>query len=408
MAFAAAVAPIATATARPSWAAGIAQTPVEIVTDGAETGDGGNGWGGHQSRIVRTARGVFTAYTVPGGGYLAREWRLVKRMGPGNWRIIAQGVSGREPVNLLAAPSGDLWVTAWPGGVGTIWRVTFAAGGAVAVRSARIPGAPKTDWPYGGAGIDARGNLCVVASDSGGDSPKAWFSVSCRSASKRSWVVRRQPVTYRHAYAFVVPTGHARLSISATRDVLWSTIGLEKPADRADYAFNSVGVWRGSVERTSALSKIDSVGEPQSDAFPAPVSRQLDAYRDTSGVLHVLYIQNGGRTNGRDVFHHRAIGRDGRVRYDVATPPSMGEYRRIFQDRRGNFYILGSAGRLARLSKDGSRVNGGLLELDLGGREVDFSGFGVSVPRTGSVRGDGIEVVFPSGTTWAYFRLRLP
>jgi hypothetical protein len=37
---------------------------VELVTDQALVGDGGNSWGGHQTRIVRTKDGIFLAYTV--------------------------------------------------------------------------------------------------------------------------------------------------------------------------------------------------------------------------------------------------------------------------------------------------------------------------------------------------------
>ncbi len=81
---------------------------LEIVTDGAATGDGGNSWGGHQTRIVHTRDGVFTAYTVPGDGYTSREWRLAWRKEDGSWSVIAQGGAGREPVNLLASPDRTL------------------------------------------------------------------------------------------------------------------------------------------------------------------------------------------------------------------------------------------------------------------------------------------------------------
>ncbi|MBN1558627.1 hypothetical protein JW998_00140, partial [candidate division KSB1 bacterium] len=40
----------------------------EVVCDSAAVGDGGNAWGGHQCRIVRTRYGVFTAFTTEGGG----------------------------------------------------------------------------------------------------------------------------------------------------------------------------------------------------------------------------------------------------------------------------------------------------------------------------------------------------
>ena len=46
--------------------AGVEQTPPELITDKAVSGDGGNHWGPHKTRIVRTQDGVFTVYAVAG------------------------------------------------------------------------------------------------------------------------------------------------------------------------------------------------------------------------------------------------------------------------------------------------------------------------------------------------------
>ena len=75
------------------------QSDVEVVTNAAVTGDGGNNWGGHQSRIVHTQDGVFTAYTVETGNALNRNWKLAQRNNDGTWVVVAEGISGREPVN---------------------------------------------------------------------------------------------------------------------------------------------------------------------------------------------------------------------------------------------------------------------------------------------------------------------
>src|SRR5271157_3906318 len=69
--------PQPTATATPIFH--VQQTAIEVVTDNAVTGDGGNSWGGHQTRIVHTKDGIFTAYTIGGGGHFEREWQLVER-----------------------------------------------------------------------------------------------------------------------------------------------------------------------------------------------------------------------------------------------------------------------------------------------------------------------------------------
>ena len=90
-------------------------------------------------------------------------------------------------------------------------------------------------------------------------------------------------------------------------------------------------------------------------------------------------------------------------------PEDLGYCDRIFQDHHGTFYILGNYGRLARLAMDGT-VDGALLDLDVGGHKVEYSGYGISAPRTGTRRRDVLDVVFPTSSErgWAYFQLRFP
>lgn len=78
----------------------------DVIATNAATGDGANPWGGHQNRIARTVAGVFVAYTVAGSDNLHRRWRLAWRAGEGRWETLAEGASGREPMNLMAAPDG--------------------------------------------------------------------------------------------------------------------------------------------------------------------------------------------------------------------------------------------------------------------------------------------------------------
>src|SRR5438105_10272972 len=96
-------------------------TRFDVVSTSTATGDGGNAWGGHQPRIVRTRAGTFTAYSVSTGrGVLRRGWRLAQET-PSGWRVIAGGKAGREPPALLAGPRGELYVIAWPSGWPRVW-----------------------------------------------------------------------------------------------------------------------------------------------------------------------------------------------------------------------------------------------------------------------------------------------
>jgi hypothetical protein len=47
------------------------------------------------------------------------------------------------------------------------------------------------------------------------------------------------------------------------------------------------------------------------------------------------------------------------------------------------------------------------ISIDLGGYEVEYSGYGLSVPRTGTPLSNVMDVVFTSGneSQWLYFQI---
>jgi hypothetical protein len=387
----------------------IAQSAVEVVTANASTGDGGQAWGGHQTRIVRTAAGVFTAYTVAGDGPLARYWYLVQRQPDGTWAVIASGGSGKDPVNLLASPSGTVYVIAWPDGVGTIWAGRPTGGpGQVAMTREVIPQVVRDHWPYASAGIDADGNHCVLSSQ-GGQTPGGRFDYACYLPARGRWITHRAELDFKYAYTYVFPDPGGQLSLVATRDVRWSALGYQQPAGSFDYVFNAYRYWRTRELVSRPIEPFTFVEEPPTRDYPDPyLNAQMDAYIDTQDRMHILYWRRGATTAGDTQRRHRIVLPSGVVTFDGEMPSSGGWYYRIFQDSQERFYLLGSAGLLYPLGDDGMTV-GEPVSLDLGGYTVEYSGFGVSVPRTGTPRSDVMDVVFPSGngTQWLYFRLDL-
>ncbi len=383
------------------------QTSVEMVWSDTATGDGGNAWGGHQTRIVRTADGVFTAYTVESEGPFLRQWRLARRQEDGTWTVIALGGAGKDPVNLLASPSGTLYVIGWPGGVGTVWAGRPAES-PMRMTSAVIPQVAQGHWPYASAGIDTDGNLCVLTS-SGGETTGGRFDWACYIPARGRWISQASVLDYRHAYTYVFPDPGMQLSLVSTRDVRWEALGHPKPPGAFDYAFNAFRYWR-TRDLVSAAIEPFSAGEerPTSD-HPAPVlNAQMDAYLDTSDRMHILYWRSGATTGGTTQRRHRIVAPSGVLLHDEELPRDAGWFSRIFQDASGRFYLLGSAGRLYLLDSQGMSVTGS-RPVDLGGFTVEYSGYGVSVPRTGTPPGDVMDVVFPSanGRQWLYLRLDL-
>jgi hypothetical protein len=383
------------------------QTSLEIVTDSAATGDGGNSWGGHQTRIVRTEDGVFTAYTVEGGGYFTREWRLAWRQDDGTWPVVAQGLAGREPVNLLASPDGTLYVIGWPNGVGTMWSGKPESG-TLAMTATTIPNVATGYWPYNSAGIDEVGDLCVLSS-TGGEEPGGAFDWACYLPAQAGWITQTNELDYRYCYTYVFPDPDRQLSLVSTRDVRWEALGYQKPSGASDYVFNAFRYWRTSNIISETIQELSYAEEAPTDQYPAPdLNAQTDAYLDTNDRMHIIYWRYGASTEGSWQLRHRAVSPDGDLLYDVEMPGEIGGWCRIFQDSQEQFYILGSSGRLYPVGQDGIDL-GPPIVLDLEGYEVEYSGFGVSVPRTGTPLSDVIDVVFPSdnGTKWIYFQLDL-
>lgn len=379
-------------------------TALEVVTDRAAIGDGGNAWGGHQCRIVRTRDGVFTAYTVAGRDETSREWRLAWRRAEG-WTVIASGLAGREPVNLLASPDGTLHVVGWPDGRARCWSGRPSAD-TVMMRERPLPGLSEGHWPYNSAGIDSNGRLCVVSSE--GERPGT-FRWAMRDPATGTWTAGATSLDYRHCYTYVLPDAAGGLSLVSTRDVLWETLGYTKPANEFDYVLNAFGWWRTPNTGREPLRRIASVEEPPTRRDPVVLCSVQDAYQDARGRLHVCYRRAGRGTAGGEEARYAVFSPEGNPLDDVKSPWSAGLYGRVFQDDRGRFYFLGSDGVIYH-GGTGAVSFENKTRLKLGGNLVDPAGFGISAPRTGTPPGNVMDVVFPSGgggVKWIYVRVQL-
>lgn len=377
----------------------------QVVCDSAAVGDGGNAWGGHQCRIVRTRNGVYAAFTTEGGGYLEREWRAAERTADG-WRVIAQGVAGREPVNLLAAPDGTLHIIGWPDGRARMWTLT-RAGEDWDLHQQPVGGQSSGYWPYNSAGIDLSGNICVLSSQ-GGEKPGGTFRWSNYSAAQQQWINRKTDLDFRYCYTYVFPLAENGVSLISTRDVRWQALGYQKPDNASDYVFNAFRYWHADSSMAPLVERA-FVEEPPTEAFPLVVcNAQIDAYVDTGGHVHVLYSKAGSTTAGAVQQRHAVFSAHGETLFDGEIPHAAGWYSRIFQDRNERFFLLGDAGIIYLFADDGFTTVDS-IRFDLQGYRVEYSGFGISVPRTGTPLGNVLDVVFPTngGKDWIYFSLPL-
>ena len=316
----------------------LSQSSIEIVANNTASGDGGNAWGGHQTRIVHTVDGVFTAYTT-GNEYLNRSWQLALREEDGTWKIIATGISGREPVNLLASPDGTLHIIGWPNGIGTMWSGK-PQGNQISMNEEIIPGVANGDWPYNSAGIDASGDICVLSSV-GGDTPDGQFKWACLLSGSKIWIYHKTLLDYRFCYTYVFPNPDGSLSLVSTRDVRWNALGYQKPAGLFDYVSNAFGFWRTDDITTGRLKRVFQVEEKPTDQFNDPhLGGQLDAYFDTNNNMHIIYRVSGSSTNGASIIREAVLAKDGTLINDIQLPSDIGDFPRIFQNTKGDFSLL--------------------------------------------------------------------
>jgi hypothetical protein len=405
---------------------------LELVTDQAVVGDGGNNWGGHQTRIVRTKAGVFTAYTTgksdpPGAPWRAydgapRFWKLAARKDNG-WDVIAEGKSGREPVNLMASPDGKLHIIAWPDGSPHLWT-GMPSNGAVVMKGTPIPGPwSVNNWPYGAAGISLKGDMALVQSTT--EEVPGRFVWGYLPAASNSWQTGTTPVKQRHCYTYVLPEGGGPLSFTSTRDVLWHAMGYEKSSTghSLGYVFNRVGYWTTDDVVKKPMTELQVAESIPSKEFPEvqACGTCVDTYLDTKGRMHVLYFFLGPDTKGKQYIRHSIV-ENGRVARMVQLPEAISghfvgpgekdkdrpKYCRMLQDSTGRFYLLGATAIVPADSEDGTTL-GKPVPLDLKNYKVEYSGIAVAAPRGGTPPADVVDGVFPTddGRRVVYIRIRL-
>ena len=334
---------------------------------------------------------------------------MAHREEDGKWKIIATGIAGREPVNLLASPDGTLHIIGWPNGIGTMWSGKPHEG-QITMKKEAISGVSYGDYPFNSAGIDSRGNICVLSS-SGGEIPGGLFRWACFLPASKNWIFHSTLLDYRFCYTYVFPNSDGSLSLISTRDVRWSALKYEKPDFiNYDYVYNAFGYWYTDNLSKGTLNRVYQIEEKPTEIFNYPeLNATLDAYLDSNNEMHVIYRIKGASTNGVTLLREAVLAKDGTLIKDIQLPEDIGMNPRIFQDTKGNFFILGSSGKLYPAGRDGVTLTDP-YQLNLGGYNVEWSGFGISVPRTGSMVSDTIHVVYPSGngTKWIYFEFNLP
>jgi hypothetical protein len=377
---------------------------LEVITKNALAGgDGGNQWGGHQCRIVHTNDGVFTVYTSGDEDHFERTWHLMKRTENG-WVELASDKSGREPVNLMTDPEGMLYIIGWPEYQGTMWTGKPSDSTIHFIRET-IPAVYSGSHPYNAAGIDRRGNICVVSSvdDYRGSGRFQW---AYYNKKRKTWQGRITFVKFRHCYTYIFPHEDGSISLVSTRDVRWEALGYKQPENTFAYVFNAFRYWKAqSIDRP--LQELAFFEEKPTPEYPFVICRAMnDVYIDHQDKMHIIYTLQGKSTNGKRCRFHAIYSQDGHLIYKNDLSARNGRFCRIFQDNLYRFFILDDTGILYHLDDKGESFEDSVL-IDLKDYPVNYAGYGLTVPRTGSKLSDSMNIVYPSkeGKYYIYFKI---
>lgn len=400
-------------------------------------GDGGNSWGGHQSRVVRLSDGsVYTAITYINPGddtnpetiYNVRKYNLLKLQHDGTWKsVLKDGFAGRDPVNLVKT-SDDRIVFV------TMTAPEEGKNQFMAVLNIFNPKTKKLtstnmlqykgedanfeigDTNYLGVGISPENVLYTwqIAKNKTVDYTTHYVQRADLGIGKMTPVsvspYYKVTDKFRYCYPMIIAESGDRVTVLPVRDVKWSSIGKKKPSkDAFDYAFDELSIFNTS-DGFKSFNRIPVYEEPQTDEFLAinvKAASAGDFYQDLAGNYHILYTTVGPTTKGKDELRHAVYDKDYKLIVNERLPfcdEQYGSYTgaRIIQDKSGRFYYLAhkTGSDVLKVYPSDTELATSLapaVDISLGGRDVQYSSLWLAVPRGGNSIEDYVDLTFSTG-----------
>jgi hypothetical protein len=360
----------------------------DVITSTGSDGDtsnGGNGWGPNKVRSARTADGtLFAVYTTGPAGSSDKGYTLVKSTNGGSsWTTVDSGNDGgRETPLLLADPaSNTVYVIiqpyTCPSGVtfcsspgsryGYPVLVNEGVDGAGPRTTKAIPGSwlYGTDHPYSSAAVDASGNVYFEenlaqnqVTDAGIASELAWTT---GGTGNLAWHFTSLPCAatcgsandVRYTYTIEMPDNKGGIDVAGVTDTscenaAWAAAnGYTIPsADQTGscYIVDRVEDWHTSNLNAAGGPSWTTTQVAVNDCTSCTLSNGInefaeldDAYRDTSGNVHLLTsLTSGSNPDVHTILSNGTITHTASLPHGYCDAPHM----KITQDYSGRFWLF--------------------------------------------------------------------
>lgn len=254
-------------------------------------------WGGHQSRLVRTSKGVYIASLInsPSGTH---KFGVYKVDEPTPVLIGEEFIAGVS-ISLVSDRADNLYVVCLdtaegdaPYGRATAFKYTGGQGPAVKIQYQGDEFSPGGGHNYEGVSVDGDGNIIMAV---------AYVNNDKQYASKLTWLTldtetdtwgeaHSSHVKWSELYIYALPKPDGTTSLVSNVAAGFTQMGYDAPLGLS-FSWFGITLWNIPDLEADAIDEIWRFDLPFSADYPDPLiinNYWGDAYVDTKGYTHVL------------------------------------------------------------------------------------------------------------------------
>jgi len=388
-------------------------------------------WGGQQSRITRQGDDLYVLYGIHSDAYGWNDWaggenefNLYRYSSARNEWTYFYTLRSYETPGLHAAADGSVYVAyVHARGLGILEYNPDTDKITMHDSDFHFPQVNDADhWSYMNTGIsEGRYIWFLGASNTGNHGNPGAFGIYKYDTVTGKFDFGsplRHMLDYRHCYNYILDNGDGGITIAGMRDIFWDASEWDQRDDEFGAIFDEINFWTYKDNKLSDIHRVAKASQGKSITRPSvAINHAGDAFLDSRGYLHIMYYIYGAETQGR-AWQEYAVYKDG-VEIQKENQFEQAHYSvRFIEDTAGQLYLLALSTNLRDLHLFTVDEVNGKFEMTLskviplenvnsdGG---SFAGMSLTAPRSGSVRADFVDVIYPHADQlgWNYFRLQL-